>query len=462
MPEYAAQQVIELAYGEVIETRTGRLLRRGGRAYAPGSTRPPRTYHWPSTPGCPTRCWPCPSCFDQTRDVNVATIHGDFNLENILVEPQLGDVSLIDFANARQDHVLHDLLHMETEVLIHILPEVATQLGLDPALVLAELSWRLHRVMANPAREPSPPEHPLLHKLWTILRTIRRAARRYLFDSQRPWRILPGADALSAGRAALPEPERAARAPAAQADRLLGGGAGLPLAAGARPARAAACASGAAGSLAGDLGGWHTADDQRRAHTNGLGEATLATLPVDRVPPGGGLPPGSRMPLERNGRFVGRHRELQPLAAGLQRTDPGVVAPALAIAGMGGLGKTQLAVEFAYRVGRFFSGGVFWLACADEHAVAAEVAACGARGAMNLRPNFGELPQEQQVKLVLTEWGKPIPRLLIFDNCEAADLLAQWLPRERLPRADHQPPPRLGHRGASRRCRSMCCPAPTA
>src|SRR5262249_6023793 len=64
----------------------------------------------------------------------------------------------------------------------HILPEVVAQLRLDPALALAELSWRLHQVMTNPAREPNPPERPELRKLWALLRAIRRAARHHLFD----------------------------------------------------------------------------------------------------------------------------------------------------------------------------------------------------------------------------------------------------------------------------------------
>jgi tetratricopeptide (TPR) repeat protein len=43
--------------------------------------------------------------------------------------------------------------------------------------------------------------------------------------------------------------------------------------------------------------------------------------------------------------------------------------------------------------------------------------------------NFGELPQAAQVQLVLAEWQKPIPRLLIFDNCEAPELLTRWRPQ---------------------------------
>jgi hypothetical protein len=49
-----------------------------------------------------------------------STIHGDLNLENVLVGP--GDfVWLIDFATIRSGHPLFDFAHLETEILAHIL-----------------------------------------------------------------------------------------------------------------------------------------------------------------------------------------------------------------------------------------------------------------------------------------------------------------------------------------------------
>lgn len=65
---------------------------------------------------------------------------------------------------------------------------------------------------------------------------------------------------------------------------------------------------------------------------------------------------------------------------------------------MGGLGKTQLAVELTYRYGRCLHG-VHWIA-ADQN-IAAEIAACGA--AMNLSPWSDKLPE--QLSLTLQAWG---------------------------------------------------------
>jgi hypothetical protein len=92
-----------------------------------------------------------------------------------------------------------------------------------------------------------------------------------------------------------------------------------------------------------------------------------------------------------------------------------------------GYGKTQLAAEFVHRYGQFFSGGVFWLSFADAAAVTAEVAACGGMGLID-RPDFSELKLEDQLRLVLAAWQSPLPRLLVFDNCEDEALLNDWRP----------------------------------
>ncbi|NIO76338.1 MAG: tetratricopeptide repeat protein, partial [Armatimonadetes bacterium] len=96
--------------------------------------------------------------------------------------------------------------------------------------------------------------------------------------------------------------------------------------------------------------------------------------------------------------------------------------------GMGGIGKTQLAAEFVHRYGQYFAGGVFWLSFADPAAIPAEVAACGGLGGLDLRPDFPTLDLPTQVQLVLSAWGSPLPRLLVFDNCEEEAPLARWRP----------------------------------
>jgi tetratricopeptide (TPR) repeat protein len=443
MPDYRSRQIVDLPFGEVIETRESRLraeVASLGVGVDPDALRAPLTEHlW-----LPNPLAALPSLLNQTRGVNVATIHGDFNLENILIDPQLGDVSLIDFANARQDHILHDLLHLESQILIHILPELIHRHQLDPALVLVDLSWRLHRAISHPAGDQSLPEHQALHKPWVMLSAIRRAARRYLFDTDDPGEYYQGLTLYLLGvlryknlsQPAAPRlPKQIAFWGAALAYYWLAHpDARTPPPAMAHLLDRPRLSSKPSmyyeiGALPGDLPAPPTLRTQLRAEP---GAELLAALPVDRLPPGGALPPGSRMPLERNSRFVGRQEQLKQLAIELKRGQVREADPTngtIAIAGLGGVGKTQLACEFAHRFGRFFVGGVFWLSCADPQAIAAEVAACGELAALSARVNFRELPQAEQVQLVLAEWQKPIPRLLIFDNCEAPDLLDRWRPR---------------------------------
>jgi tetratricopeptide (TPR) repeat protein len=157
-------------------------------------------------------------------------------------------------------------------------------------------------------------------------------------------------------------------------------------------------------------------------------EQQLAALPLDIIPDPAPLPPGSRMPLRRNPLFVGREVVLRMLAAALKGGATVAISPTVATTGLGGVGKTQLASEFVHRYGSFFAGGVYWLNCADPAAVPAEVAACGGPGALALHPEFHMLPITDQVQLVQAAWQSPLPRLLVFDNCEDEALLAQWRP----------------------------------
>jgi tetratricopeptide (TPR) repeat protein len=67
------------------------------------------------------------------------------------------------------------------------------------------------------------------------------------------------------------------------------------------------------------------------------------------------------VPFARNERFVGRETELAELHRLLQAEGrPTGITPA-GISGMGGIGKTQLAVEYAYRYRDAYPGGVFWI-----------------------------------------------------------------------------------------------------
>jgi hypothetical protein len=131
------------------------------------------------------------------------------------------------------------------------------------------------------------------------------------------------------------------------------------------------------------------------------------------------------MPWPHNRFFVGRKPDLLMLARQLKEGGTAAVAQSPAVTGLGGQGKTQLAVEFAYRYGRWFKGGVFWVSCADPVSIPEAIAACGPV----LCPadaGFSGRPLPDRVALVASTWASDLPRLLIFDNCEDEAILDAW------------------------------------
>ncbi len=163
----------------------------------------------------------------------------------------------------------------------------------------------------------------------------------------------------------------------------------------------------------------------------GTDTPTTPALPSGSLPEPGPLPPGSSMPLERNRLFVGREGDLLALAKTLLVGQAAAIGevPTAAASGLGGLGKSQLACEFAYRYGRLFAGGVFWLGCSDPAAVPAEVAALGGPLYLALGTDFAGKTVAEQAELVRREWERATPRLLVFDNCEDEEVLRKWRPR---------------------------------
>jgi len=136
----------------------------------------------------------------------------------------------------------------------------------------------------------------------------------------------------------------------------------------------------------------------------------------DQLPAPGTLPPGYHMPFERNQAFTGREQELRSLAKNL----PGPVA----VTGPGGVGKSQLVVEFCYRWGRYFHG-VHWINAIHPETIAAEIAVCGAEMGLPGWPN----DQPSQIQRTLRAWQEQPLRLVILDNLEEPAALQTWLPR---------------------------------
>jgi DNA-binding SARP family transcriptional activator/tetratricopeptide (TPR) repeat protein len=154
----------------------------------------------------------------------------------------------------------------------------------------------------------------------------------------------------------------------------------------------------------------------------------LEALTTGALADPGPLPANSILPYHRNVDFVGRESDLLQIASRLGDVSDDGRPAVVALTGIGGLGKTQTAVEFCYRYGRYFPGGVFWLNFAEAQNVAEEVATVGSERGLGLFGETDQLTLADRLGRVQRAWQEPFPRLLIFDNCEDEALLATWAP----------------------------------
>lgn len=146
------------------------------------------------------------------------------------------------------------------------------------------------------------------------------------------------------------------------------------------------------------------------------------------IPPRSNPPQGSVMPYPFNKNFVGREDELKWLYEKLKAGADVSLGQTAVATGLGGIGKSQLAVEFAYRYGSRYDGGVYWLDMSDPEGIANQIAQFAAPHAMNIQ-GYGQMPQDQIVQMVMKEWQGTRNRLLIFDNVEDMSVVDKWKPK---------------------------------
>ncbi len=145
--------------------------------------------------------------------------------------------------------------------------------------------------------------------------------------------------------------------------------------------------------------------------------------------PGGDRPQVQNIPT-RNINFTGRESDLRALREELRSRSVAVLLP-LTIQGLGGVGKTQVALEYAHRFGADYDI-VWWMNCGQSQYVDASLADLGQR----MREAFGaDVPEEggitevvQKVLQLLNEGRVGERWLLIYDNAEDIDDLKDLLP----------------------------------
>ncbi|KAL4780654.1 hypothetical protein BJX76DRAFT_364136 [Aspergillus varians] len=121
------------------------------------------------------------------------------------------------------------------------------------------------------------------------------------------------------------------------------------------------------------------------------------------------------IPFGRNKRFTGRKRELNQLSAAIDKHDQPAI---IALAGLGGAGKTQMAIEAAYRAReRHPDLSVLWVSATSAETIQqAWIELCGK---LQLRP-----PETIQAAREVARWLETThrPWLIIIDNMDDLDI----------------------------------------
>lgn len=122
----------------------------------------------------------------------------------------------------------------------------------------------------------------------------------------------------------------------------------------------------------------------------------------------------------RNPNFTGRDDILDALHQQLSSGDPAALTQATI--GLGGVGKTQLAIEYANRYSAEYDG-IWWLHAENPTVLALEYAALA-------QPlGLGQLSQPDAITRVRAALGHKERFLLVFDNATTPESLEDYLPR---------------------------------
>lgn len=150
--------------------------------------------------------------------------------------------------------------------------------------------------------------------------------------------------------------------------------------------------------------------------TNRLLEASLTALS-----------PYWQMPYQRNPFFTGRRDILRRLHDVLTHEQAAVLSQSYVLSGLGGIGKTQTAIEYAYRYVNFYTA-VFWISAETPESL---VSSCVAIADLLNLPEKQEQEQSRVVAAVTRWLNSHSGWLLIFDNVENLGLVKGMLPAAR-------------------------------
>jgi transcriptional regulator with XRE-family HTH domain/tetratricopeptide (TPR) repeat protein len=139
---------------------------------------------------------------------------------------------------------------------------------------------------------------------------------------------------------------------------------------------------------------------------------------------------GREVPF-RNPHFVGRQQELSELRFYLSRESTTLIGqPIQAVYGLGGIGKTELAAEYAHRF-RDDYDLIWWIRADQEESINAALVSLGRRLGLE-QASYDERDRSTGAILDALMSGDPVDRwLLIFDDAQDASVISRFIPQAR-------------------------------
>lgn len=171
--------------------------------------------------------------------------------------------------------------------------------------------------------------------------------------------------------------------------------------------------------------------------------ALLGMADAPRLPTMIGVPgprfPGAEPKLikanARNPRFTGREEDIRQLRTQLRAAGTTVVVAPVALQGLGGVGKTQVALEYLHRFKSDYDV-IWWVECGQAQFIDAQLADLADQVTEAFAiPRAADATVEEKARFVLNLLARPRGArpvedwLLIYDNAEDIEAVTPWLPR---------------------------------
>ena len=162
----------------------------------------------------------------------------------------------------------------------------------------------------------------------------------------------------------------------------------------------------------------HKAEKQKIALSKGKKPLREVILLREAIPP-------FSLPYLPNPQFTDPHQYLQKLHQELSTHQTIAVPHLQAVIGMGGIGKTQLAIEYAYSYRQAYSGGIFWVQGADGVSLVREFVCLAPVIGISKKQDERDANIIKEVAEYLSEQGTQA--LLIIDNLQTLNRLSQQI-----------------------------------